>query len=142
MNVNIVGADGSEVNIPVEADNYSADKATVVAEDLTANLKYTITVTGDGYRTARKTVLVAEGENAPVLFWNNVKDDTTQEYKNFLAGDIVMDNVINIYDLSAVVSYFGSVEIEENSEYIRYDLNRDGTIDSKDVAMVLVSWEE
>ena len=142
MNVNIKGADGSEVNLPVDANNYTAAKATVVAEDLTANLKYTITVTGDGYRTARKTVLVAEGENAPVLFWNNVKDDTTQEYKNFLAGDIVMDNIINIYDLSAVVSYFGTIDITENSEYIRYDLNRDGTIDSKDVAMVLVSWDE
>ena len=57
----------------------------------------------------------------------------------FLAGDIVKDNNINIYDLSAVVSYFGSVSTTENG-YAKYDLNRDGVIDSKDVAYVLVSW--
>ncbi|MBQ7959585.1 MAG: hypothetical protein IJ285_00005, partial [Clostridia bacterium] len=61
--------------------------------------------------------------------------------KNFLAGDIVKDNNINIYDLSAVVSYF-SMELDTDaySTYAKYDLNRDGFIDSKDVAYVLVSW--
>ena len=28
------------------------------------------------------------------------------------------------------------------SDYVKYDLNRDGKVDSKDVAMVLVSWNE
>ena len=57
------------------------------------------------------------------------------------AGDIVKDGQINIYDLSAVVSYFGTDNLVENhKEYAKYDLNRDGVIDSKDVAYVLVSW--
>ena len=49
------------------------------------------------------------------------------------------DNDINIYDLSAVVSYFASEATVENG-FAKYDLNRDGRIDSKDVAYVLVSW--
>jgi len=58
---------------------------------------------------------------------------------NFLAGDILEDNKINIYDLSAVVSYFGQTGTAANG-YAQYDLNRDTVIDSKDVAYVLVSW--
>ena len=72
----------------------------------------------------------------------NVSDKIT---KTFLAGDIVADNHINIYDLSAVVSYFGEVNLQNNPDkvaYAKYDLNRDGKIDSKDVAYVLVSYGE
>ena len=86
-----------------------------------------------------------------LYFWNNVMDNGTFIEKGepsskrvtaFLAGDIVKDNDINIYDLSAVVSYFGAVGIslENNPEYVKYDLNRDGMIDSIDVAYVIVSW--
>ena len=85
-----------------------------------------------------------------LTFWNNVMDtDTVIEKDNaastakvtFLAGDIVKDNNINVYDLSAVVSYFGTAnDTAKASDYAKYDLNRDGKIDSKDVAMVLVSW--
>ena len=56
-----------------------------------------------------------------------------------MAGDIVKDSKINTYDLSAVVSYFGETDlVGNNNAYAKYDLNRDGFIDSKDVAMVLV----
>ena len=91
-------------------------------------------------------------ENKVLNFWNNVKDSAnatvietgkTPMTKNFLAGDIVKDNNINIYDLSAVVSYFGTENlVSVHPEYAKYDLNRDGVIDSKDVAYVLVSWGE
>ena len=87
-------------------------------------------------------------------FWNNVKDNEVyvevsasgvKKYAQkvtFLAGDIVKDNEINVYDLSAVVSYFGEIDLDKDNkpEYAKYDLNRDGKIDSKDVAYVLVSW--
>ena len=83
-------------------------------------------------------------------FWNNVMDeaavievgkDSSAVKTTFLAGDIVKDGIINLYDLSAVVSYFGTVnDVTAESAYAKYDLNRDGKIDSKDVAMVLVSW--
>ena len=65
----------------------------------------------------------------------------TKSATNFLAGDIVADDNINIFDLSAVVSYFGEIDLKANNPgYVKYDLNRDGKIDSKDVALVLVSW--
>ena len=118
-----------------------------IADILTQNTAYTVTVEGAGYRTARYTVTMTA--NKTLNFWNNVMDANTYveasvgtpSKTNFLAGDIVKDNNINIYDLSAVVSYFGtSNNVNAASAYAKYDLNRDGKIDSKDVAYVLVSW--
>mgnify|MGYP004528305713 CR=1 FL=1 len=119
-----------------------------VTADLEQNIPYTVTVSGAGYRTARYTVNL--NADKTLNFWNNVMDNAIAveegngAYKKnvtFLAGDIVKDNKINIYDLSAVVSYFGTDNlVAEHQEYAKYDLNRDGVIDSKDVAYVLVSW--
>ena len=114
------------------------------------NTAYNVEVSGAGYRTARYTVTMTEAKT--LNFWNNVKDNDTlvEEFNDasakkvtFLAGDIVKDNNINIYDLSAVVSYFGEIRlVGNNNDYAKYDLNRDGKIDSKDVAYVLVSWDK
>ena len=123
----------------------------VIADELTKDTAYTVTVSGEGYRTARYTVNMTDDKS--LTFWNNVMDEEQfieegkaagAVTKNFLAGDIVKDNNINIYDLSAVVSYFGEdgLTAANKPEYAKYDLNRDGKIDSKDVAMVLVSWGE
>jgi len=117
-----------------------------VTDALTLNNAYTVTISGAGYRTARYTVTMTEDKT--LRFWNNVMDEqqfveigkeSSKVNVTFLAGDIVKDNNINIYDLSAVVSYFGSTATVAN-KYAKYDLNRDGVIDSKDVAYVLVSW--
>ena len=148
MQVSISGGDvnetiklGSDVNA-LSGNSYS------VTRELPENIAYTVTVSGAGYRTARYTVTMT-GDKV-LNFWNNAKDtDAVVEEGNaasarkvtFLAGDIVRDNSINIYDLSAVVSYFGTkVNKDTQAEYAKYDLNRDGVIDSKDVAYVLVSW--
>ena len=121
-----------------------------IETDLTKNALYTVSVTGAGYRTARYSVNMSSDKT--LNFWNNVKSlgnelaveegkDTSKKNVTFLAGDIVKDGIINIYDLSAVVSYFGEDNLVTNHpEYAQYDLNRDGKIDSKDVAYVLVSW--
>lgn len=130
------------------ADNsYTA----VISDVFTANNSYYVTVSGEGYRTARYTVNMQDTDKV-LNFWNNVKDgpceievgnEASTKTKNFLAGDIVKDNDINIYDLSAVVSYFGIEDLaEKHPQYAKYDLNRDGRIDSRDVAYVLVSWGE
>ena len=122
-----------------------------IADQLTKNYAYTVTVEGAGYRTARYTVTMTADKT--LNFWNNVKDTeiaieegnatASKVTKNFLAGDIVKDGKINIYDLSAVVSYFGTTNVTSAvSPNAKYDLNRDGVIDSKDVAYVLVSWGE
>ena len=99
--------------------NFGTDEKALVGDTytftqaLTQNIAYTVTISGAGYRTARHTVTMTTDKT--LNFWNNVKDsaeaiETGKGTKktNFLAGDIVMDNNINIYDLSAVVSYFGT----------------------------------
>lgn len=136
------------------------DDTYTFTQKLTKNRAYTVTISGAGYRTARHTVTM--NADKTLSFWNNVNDNkqlietvtgaTPSDEdiaakgvtKSFLAGDIVMDNNINIYDLSAVVSYFGETGLVNDAgdahAHARYDLNRDGVIDSKDVAYVLVSW--
>ena len=120
-----------------------------ITEKLTYDRSYTVTVSGEGYRTARYTVTMTD--NKTLNFWNNVKkqaevvevgsDPLKAKNVTFLAGELVRDNQINIYDLSAVVSYFGRTnDVSTASQYAKYDLNRDGKIDSKDIAYVLVSW--
>lgn len=121
---------------------------TVEFPELFKNSNYRVTVEGAGYRTASYTVSMTGDKT--LNFWNNVNDDDTVIEKdaatggvktNFLAGDIVKDGVINIYDLSAVVSYFGTDNlVSDHPEYAKYDLNRDGVINSFDIAYVLVSW--
>lgn len=119
-----------------------------IAKKLTENRLYTVTVTGAGYRTARYTVNMSEDKTMNV--WNNVMTneivvvDDTKATKNFLAGDIIRDGAINIYDLSAVVAYFGQPNIDTTttSKFAKYDLNRDGVIDMMDISIVLTSWGE
>lgn len=148
MKVDIAGGDYSET-IALGSDAVAqANKVYTVEKDLPINTAYTVTVSGAGYRTARYTVNLTSDKT--LNFWNNVADNAIEvelgndAYKKdvtFLAGDIVKDGKINIYDLSAVVSYFGTINnVDAESEYAKYDLNRDGKIDSKDVAYVLVSW--
>lgn len=164
MKVTISGGDLSEEKVYnlgdangaatyTAADETEPAKYTVTVSDaLTKNTAYTVTVEGAGYRTARYTVNMTD--NKTLNFWNNVKDAANADVievgsgkqavtKNFLAGDIVADGKINLYDLSAVVSYFGTTnDTDKVSQYAKYDLNRDGKIDSKDIAYVLVSWGE
>ena len=151
MKVTVSGNGANEVVKLGEGENgvtFANDTYTVEFTDkLVKGNTYTVTVEGAGYRTARYTVSMTGAKT--LNFWNNVK--TVPAYveervgnptdTNFLAGDIVKDGQINIYDLSAVVSYFGTDNlVSEHPTYAKYDLNRDGVIDSKDVAYVLVSW--
>ena len=139
---------GSDASNVVAWDETNNAYTLTISDKLVANTAYTVTVSGAGYRTARYTVTMTADKT--LNFWNNVKDtpavveegsSTGAKSVTFLAGDIVKDGKINIYDLSAVVSYFGTVNnVNVASEYAKYDLNRDGKIDSKDVAYVLVSW--
>lgn len=146
MNVTISGP-GVNESIDLGANSVDGDVYTV-SKNLPENTAYTVTVSGDGYRTARYTVMLTKSKT--LTFWNNVMTaEVNVEEGNgnsarkitFLAGDIVKDNKINIYDLSAVVSYFGTkADTSAKSVYAKYDLNRDGVIDSRDIAYVLASW--
>lgn len=123
--------------------------AYTVSAELTQNITYNVTVSGAGYRTARHTVNMSDDK--VLNFWNNVKSEETEVevgntdtkmIKNFLAGDIVKDGNINIYDLSAIVSYFNPLTTSLADKYAKYDLNRDGKIDMMDISIILTSWNE
>ena len=118
-----------------------------IKTDLTKDRIYTVTVSGAGYRTSRYTVTMTEDKT--MNFWNNVMTDKTivvddvEAKTNFLAGDIIKDGTINIYDLSAVVAYFNADKTMDTTKYeklAKYDLNRDGKIDMMDISIVLTSW--
>ncbi len=121
--------------------------------------RFTFTFSGKGYRTySVDAVITGEEPEVPhiITVWNNAMDnkhvvtqsdsfDDVEREVTFLAGDIDNSQHIDLYDLSAAVAYFGTTNdtenvTEESKKYIQYDLNRDGAIDSKDIAMVLVSW--
>lgn len=138
-----LGNDNSDVTV---ATNVNGDVTSYqIKTELDQNKLYTVNVSGAGYRTARYTVTMNADKTLSV--WNNVMSnevtvvDDTKATTNFLAGDIVKDNSINIYDLSAVVAYFGTeMATNEYNKYAKYDLNRDGKIDIMDISMVLTSW--
>mgnify|MGYP002550288909 CR=1 FL=1 len=106
--------------------------------------RITVTLKAPGFRTYTYTTTVEEGTEPLVLsFWNDTKRDTTAEVElgkemknNFVVGDIAMDYIVDKYDLAAVTSYYGTYNLTDEKK-IRYDLNRDGSIDITDVAYVL-----
>lgn len=110
---------------------------------------YTVSIKGDGYRDAKAQFVL--NEETTVNFWNNAYDTEVpfitkaSEKKfdkvNFLAGDIIMNGTIDLYDLSAVSSYYGKSGLTaEDKDYIQYDLNRDGKVDLIDITMLLAGW--
>ena len=128
-------------------------KYTLTLENLPAFDKYTVFVSGDGYRDAK--VQFDLNEDTTVNFWNNANDSAIAEIsketsgivktakKNFLAGDIIMNGVIDIYDLSAVSSYYGKSNLTAgDKDFIQYDLNRDGKVNLDDISILLAGWAE
>ena len=110
--------------------------------------RLTVTVEGKGFRKYVYETTLEEGNGEFVLnFWNDVKRVSAEVietgkfsmFHNFLVGDIVMDYIVDEYDLAAVTSYYGTYNIDktEAAKYIKYDLNRDGDIDIIDVQYVL-----
>ena len=118
--------------------------------------RITVTLEAPGFRKYVYNTTVEAGTEPLVLnFWNNVKRNEeingvvidpaieieagTNVFKtdNFLVGDIVMDYTVDKYDLAAVTSYYGMYKLTDADKYIKYDLNRDGNIDIRDVHYVL-----
>lgn len=133
--------------------NATAKTYTLTLEKLPAFDKYTVFVSGDGYRDAKAQFDL--NENTTVDFWSNANDSEIAQVtkatsgivktakKNFLAGDIIMNGVIDLYDLSAVSSYYGKSNLTAgDKDYIQYDLNRDGKVDLDDISILLAGWAE
>lgn len=132
---------GSE-DMPVQKSVDSVT-ATSKAIELTANETYKFVVRGAGFRTFRGSVYL--DENKTINLWNNAKtsaptavvegDSTTNKYITFLVGDIYEDGIVDIYDLSAVTAYYSGNKTVD-AKYVTYDLNRDGKINTADIAYV------
>ncbi|MCC8160585.1 MAG: dockerin type I domain-containing protein, partial [Oscillospiraceae bacterium] len=130
----------------------------VIETEVAAGYSATLTFTGSGYRTCSATVLPESGVAAatvnvwnnpmdnsiPVVYYDGTADTSSKTDIIFLAGDIENDKSINLYDLSAVTSFFGyeakDLTSKPTNTYLGKDLNRDGKIDSRDIALVLVAW--
>lgn len=154
MTVTLVGSISKEekvLNIGEElAVTLSADTATATDKiELPAKENYEFVIKGLGYRTFRGNVYL--DENKTINLWNNAKtsgsvnviadDDTTAKDVTFLVGDIYMDGIVDIYDLSAATSYYGAENIDKaNTNVYACDLNRDGKITIADIAYVQVSY--
>lgn len=154
MTVTLVGSISKEekvLNIGEElAVTLSADTATATGKiELPAKENYEFVIKGLGYRTFRGNVYL--DENKTINLWNNAKtsgsvnviadDDTTAKDVTFLVGDIYMDGIVDIYDLSAATSYYGAENIDKaNTNVYACDLNRDGKITIADIAYVQVSY--
>lgn len=116
---------------------------------LPAYATYSYKITGLGYRTFRGSVYLDEDKT--INLWNNAltsktvnvvaDDDSTAKKVTFLVGDIYEDGIVDIYDLSAVTSYFGSTNIDAANENVfACDLDRDGQISVQDIAWVQMSY--
>lgn len=117
--------------------------------------KIAVTLEAPGFRKyTYKTQLEKGVEELELNFWNNVKRGTgedplaaievgvsKEEAHNFVVGDIVMDKIVDEYDLAAVTSWYGKYNITGDNKYLNYDLNRDGNIDIIDVAYVLHTYD-
>lgn len=132
---NAIGADGLKVTTAIGSVELIADNS------------YTFEVKGAGFRTVRGSVLADKDKT--ITLWNNARTANPEEvvegdgnpvYKNFLVGDIYMDGIVDIYDLSAVTSYYAPKKAVTENKYATYDLNRDGYIDAADIAYVQVSY--
>lgn len=128
------------------------NKFSIAFKGLPAFEAYTVSIKGDGYRDAKAQFVL--NEETTVNFWNNayesgqvfiskVGGEETLATTNFLAGDVIMNGVIDLYDLSAVSSYFGKKGLtKDTAQYIQYDLNRDGRVDITDITMLLAGWAQ
>lgn len=138
---------GNEIAVTLDEANQRASATGKV--NLPANESYTFAIEGLGYRTYRGSVYL--DENKTINLWNNAKtsgsvnvvadDDSTAKKVTFLVGDIYMDGIVDIYDLSAATSYYGAESIDKaNTNVYACDLNRDGKITIADIAYVQVSY--
>jgi hypothetical protein len=69
----------------------------------------------------------------------NVNTTTTHNYVVALAGDVNLDHTINVFDILAVKSRWGTTPSSPN--WIpEYDINDDGSINVFDILLIKANW--
>ncbi len=142
--------DGAEIafdSINIGSGSYNGYK---FALNLPKDQTYTLTFTGAGYRQYRTTVKLTD--DATVNVWNNAMgseqavvtvgaEEVTKATITFLAGDIDNSGKIDSKDQTEVSNRFGTtLDTSKADSRVKYDLNRDGKIDSGDTSRILTSW--
>ena len=115
--------------------------------EIEANVFHAIIATGGGYRRFRGTF--TPQDDITITLWNGAwtnarpiyEGGTTTYNATFLAGDINGDGIIDGYDQSPVSAYMGYTPAVGN-QYHKYDLNRDGSISTADLAIIQILWGE
>lgn len=106
------------------AKDFAAD-GTVLFEHLPAGT-YRLKVEGAGYMTYEMDVTVTEQQIATVSISTSAQ---------FIAGEIVQDGVVDIFDLNAVASMFQNAYTD--SRFEKFDLNRDGSVNADDITVLV-----
>ncbi len=106
------------------AKDFTAD-GTVLFEYLPAGT-YRLKVEGAGYMTYEMDVTVTEQQIATVSISTSAQ---------FIAGEIVQDGVVDIFDLNAVASMFQNAYTD--SRFEKFDLNRDGSVNADDITVLV-----
>ena len=146
---NVQVGEGTEEDVTYLPVTYGEEEAKAEGSiTLPANTTYTYKVSGVGFRTFRGSVYLDEAKDLHIC--NNARetskqevvkgDASTEKFVTFLVGDIYEDGIVDIYDLSAVTSYYAPGEAITEDKYVTYDLNRDGYIDVTDIAYVQISY--
>jgi hypothetical protein len=120
---------------------------------------YSIEVFADGFRTYAKVIqvnidkvkkdsngfVVMLGDGVYESIYNDAFFGIDNNKSSFVAGEIIKDGVVDLYDLSAVATnYDADTEYDEvaNPGSVQFDLNRDGKVDGSDLAIVIRNWEK
>lgn len=106
------------------AKDFAAD-GTVLFENLPAGT-YKLKIEGAGYMTYEMDVTVAEQQITTVSISTS---------SQFIAGEIVQDGVVDIFDLNAVASMFQNAYTD--SRFEKFDLNRDGSVNADDITVLV-----
>lgn len=143
----LVGSQGTEIAdeyLDVVTTGTALDNESVATGyiELPEKTNYEYEIVAGGFRKFSGSVYLDEDKT--INLWNTVwgsdkavvtgdDRDANMRTITFLVGDIWMDNKVDVYDLSAVTAYFGTQNIEAGSNFVQYDLDRDGDVDLRDI---------
>lgn len=150
----MVGTKGTEsadayLELVTTGDDYDDESVATGSIKLEGRTTYEYEVVAGGYRKFSGSVYLDEEKT--INLWSTVYNNKqpviqgddrveNQKYVTFLVGDIWMDNKVDVYDLSAVTAYFGTQNIEAGSNFVQYDLDRDGDVDLRDIGYVQLTF--
>jgi hypothetical protein len=114
--------------------SFNGYKANIVLPNTLTSASYEVLVKGPWHlRKNLGTVQITQNSD-------NVLDRNSDNYK-LLRGDLVNDNIIQMNDITAILSVWNQSEVPVANETMRkYDLTEDGKISLNDITAILSNW--